>query len=424
MASSHARVWFITGGSSGLGLALARRALERGDRVVAAARRLEPLAPLCQAFPDEVRALSLDVTEPAQILPAAQRALDAFGRVDVLVNNAGAGVLGALEELDEAQIRRAFEVLFFGPLAVTRALLPAFRRQRRGHIVNMSAIAGFANELGFSAYGGAKFALEGASEALRGELAPLGVHVLVVEPGPFRTQFLSAGFERAPRPIDDYAGTVGAFERFLRQVEGSQPGDPVRAAEAIMLALDAPTPPLRLPLGAYAYQKARQKIAALTAELDAWEAIGRPTDFDDPPAPLRASYRVPVDAPVERLWRLLEDKVENPGPYVPGVTDVRVLARRADGVSRQMCVGAFVLKEDIQIFPAQLVIKFALVDHPLFIGQVMNRVYRPEAGALAELEFTLHWTPRRPLAAAETPDVVALIRHAVQQTKALAEKGD
>ncbi|HEU4411923.1 MAG TPA: oxidoreductase [Polyangiaceae bacterium] len=301
MAPATARVWFITGASSGLGLALARRALERGDRVVAAARRVEPLESLRQAFPDEARALRLDVTEPAQVSAAARQALDAFGRIDVLVNNAGAGVLGALEELDEAQIRRVFETLFFGPLALTRALLPAFRRQRRGHIVNMSAIAGFANELGFSAYGGAKFALEGASEALRGELAPLGVHVTLIEPGPFRTGFLGGQFERAPRSIDDYRGTVGAFRDFLSDVEGRQPGDPERAAEAILQVVDLPAPPLRLPLGAYAYQKARQKLAELRAELDAWEAIGLPTDFDSPPAPPRAADRGPGDAAAEHV---------------------------------------------------------------------------------------------------------------------------
>ncbi len=421
MAPPRSRVWFITGGSSGLGLALARRALEQGDRVVAAARRVEPIESLCRAFPDEARSLPLDVTEPEQVRRAARQALDAFGRVDVLVNNAGAGLLGALEELDEAQIRRAFEALFFGPLAVTRALLPAFRQQRRGHIVNMSAIAGFANELGFSAYGGAKFALEGASEALRGELAPLGVRVTLVEPGPFRTGFLGGQFERAPRLIDDYRDTVGAFRDFLREVEGRQPGDPERAAEAITRLVDLPTPPLRLPLGAYAYEKARQKLAELRAELDAWERVGRPTDFDSAPAPLRAAYRAPIDAPAEHVWRLLEDKVENPGPYVPGATDVAVIARRADGIKRQMRVGELVLKEDIWVDREGLAITFELVDHPLFTGRVTNRVYRPEGGSPTELEFALLWTPRRPLAPGEAPDVVALIRHAVRRTKALAE---
>jgi short chain dehydrogenase len=204
----------------------------------------------------------------------------------------------------------------------------------------MSAVAGFANELGFSAYGGAKFALEGASEALRGELAPLGVRVTLVEPGPFRTGFLGGQFEQAPRLIDDYRDTVGVFRDFLREVEGRQPGDPERAAEAITRLVDLPTPPLRLPLGAYAYEKARQKLAELRAKLDAWEGVGRPTDFDSPPAPLRAAYRAPIDAPAEHVWRLLEDKVENPGPDArddsplrPGVAAARASRRcpRAGG---------------------------------------------------------------------------------------------
>lgn len=211
---------------------------------------------------------------------AIDATLQAFGRLDVLVNNAGYGMIGALEEVSEEQIRQNFETNPFGAINMMRAVLPTMRQQQGGHIINMSAIAGFTNELGFSIYGGAKFALEGVSEAVRGEVAPLGIKLTIVEPGPFRTDLIRRSLIRAEHSIDAYNETVGKFSQFLEKIEGSQPGDPEKAANTIIHVVESENPPLRLVLGKYAYNKFRQKIESLSAELDAWEAIASNTDFE------------------------------------------------------------------------------------------------------------------------------------------------
>ncbi len=273
------KVWLITGSSSGFGRALAEAVLAHGDRLIATARKPEQLKALVDHYPETARAIALDVTNSQQVLSALEQAQATFGRIDVLVNNAGCGLIGALEEVSDEQLRRNFETNLFGAMHVMRAVLPIMRQQGSGHIINMSAIAGFTNELGFSVYGGAKFALEGVSEALRGEVEPFGIKVTIVEPGPFRTDFIGRSLERVPTPLSAYEPTVGKFLNFLNQIEGQQPGDPVKAAKAIIQMVEAEDPPLRLVLGKYAYRKFRQKIEQLTAELNRWESVGIATDF-------------------------------------------------------------------------------------------------------------------------------------------------
>lgn len=272
-------VWFITGCSSGLGRALARRVLARGHRLVATARRPETLADLVASHPDQCRALALDVAVAAQIPAVVAQAAAAFGRLDVVVNNAGYGLIGAVEEVSDDQIARSFETNFFGALRVMRAALPFLRAQRRGHFVNISAAAAIANYPGFSIYGATKCALEGISESLAAEVRPLGLKVTIVQPGPFRTDFISRSLERAPDRIADYEATSGKFLRFLETMSGRQPGDPDKAAEAIIAAVALENPPLRLVLGKYANEKARRKFASAARELDAGSALGLETDF-------------------------------------------------------------------------------------------------------------------------------------------------
>lgn len=280
MATTDSRVWLITGCSTGFGRVLAEQVLEKGEKLVATARNPQQLEPLIANHPARALAVQLDVTNPEQVKAAIEQAIAKFRRIDVLVNNAGYGLIGALEEVSDEQIRRNFETNLFGAIYMMRAVLPIMRQQSSGHLVNMSAIAGFTNELGFSIYGGAKFALEGVSEAVRGEVAPFGIKVTLVEPGPFRTDFIGRSLDRATNAMPEYQSTVGKFMEFLNTIEGKQPGDPVKAANAIIQIVEAENPPLRLVLGKYAYSKFREKIESLTQELNAWEAIAINTDFE------------------------------------------------------------------------------------------------------------------------------------------------
>ena len=281
--TTSSRVWLITGCSSGLGHALATRALARGQRVIATAREPAALGALAAAHPETCRTLALDVTDGAQVQSAVAEAAAIFGRLDVVVNNAGYGVIGAFEELGEEQIARNFATNFFGALAVIRAALPVLRAQGSGHFVNISAAAVIANYAGFSIYGAGKWALEGVSESLAVELKPLGIKVTIVQPGPFRTDFIGRSLEHAASRLADYDRTSGKFLRFLETMDGQQPGDPARAADAVLTAVASPAPPLRLVLGKYAHGKMRRKLADAEKELAAWEPTGRPTDFT--PAP-------------------------------------------------------------------------------------------------------------------------------------------
>ncbi len=280
MATNTSKVWFITGSSTGFGRSLTEAVLKHGDCVIATARKPEQLQDLVERYPNTVKPLRLDITNLDEVHSAINAAIDAFGRIDVLVNNAGYGLVGALEEYSEDQIRQNIETNLFGAINTIRAVLPIMRSQKAGHILNMSAIAGFTNELGFSIYGAAKFGLKGISEAVQGEVTPLGIKVTIVEPGPFRTDFIGRSLVRAENSIDAYNETSGKFIQFLDTIEGRQPSDPDKAAQVLIQVVESDNPPLRLVLGKYAYNKFRQKIASLTAELDAWEAIASNTDFE------------------------------------------------------------------------------------------------------------------------------------------------
>ena len=279
---TSAQTWFITGTSSGFGRAFAEHALARGHRVVATARRVETLAELVAQAPDRVLALALDVDVAGAAEAAIAAAVARFGRIDVLVNNAGYGVVGALEETPDAELRAIFDTNFFGAMAVTRAALPVLREQRGGAIVNISSLGGQLSFAGFSAYSATKFALEGASEALAQEMAPFGVKVLVVEPGQFRTNLAGTGMRHMPA-LQAYAPVVGATREFAHAMHETQAGDPRKAAAAIERALAAPNTPLRLQLGGDAVDAVKAHAQALLAELADWEAVGRSTDFDRAP---------------------------------------------------------------------------------------------------------------------------------------------
>jgi NAD(P)-dependent dehydrogenase (short-subunit alcohol dehydrogenase family) len=270
------RVWLITGSSSGFGRHIVHAALQRGDRVVATARQAP--VDLVAPAPDRVLALSLDVTNAEQIRAVVDAAVQRFGRIDVLVNNAGYGSVGAVEEIDLADLRALMETMFFGAVALTQAVLPHMRAQGSGAIVQMSSMGGQLAPPGFGAYCSAKFALEAMSAALSEEVGPLGIRVLIVEPGAFRTEFGGARMHRS-REIDAYAATVGPTRAYIDAMDGTQPGDPRKAAEAVVAALDAPSLPLRLALGADAVDAIRAEHVQRQADLDAWEKVSRETAF-------------------------------------------------------------------------------------------------------------------------------------------------
>jgi len=276
---SEQKTWLITGCSSGFGRALAEKVLARGDRLVATARDPDQLREFKEHHPDACWILPLDLSDNTSLAPSLQNILQLIPRIDVLVNNAGYGLLGSLENCSDEQIRRNFEVNFFGSLSLIRAILPLMRQQKYGHIINMSAAAAIGNYAGFSVYGATKFALEGLSEGLAAELKPLGIKVTLVQPGPFRTAFIARSLDRAPDCFPEYQATVGKFGSFLEKMDGQQPGDPAKAADAILKIVDSENPPLRLVLGKYATDKVERTCKARLRELETWKEIGLPTDF-------------------------------------------------------------------------------------------------------------------------------------------------
>jgi NAD(P)-dependent dehydrogenase (short-subunit alcohol dehydrogenase family) len=249
MIQSIQRVWFITGASTGFGRRLAEEVLKSGGKVVATARKLDKVADLEEQYPQTARALALDVTDGGQVDSAVTQAFAQFGQVDVLVNNAGYGVAGAIEEVSEAEFMPMFETNVFGLLKVTRAFLPHLRKQRSGHILNLSSIGGLIGGQGIGMYNASKFAVEGLSEALAAELAPLGIHVTVIEPGPFRTDFLGRSGVIAKTKIADYDKTAANMRKYFVENDGKQPGDPLRAIQAMIQVVESPNPPLHLLLG-------------------------------------------------------------------------------------------------------------------------------------------------------------------------------
>ncbi|HEM7840012.1 TPA: SDR family NAD(P)-dependent oxidoreductase [Burkholderia multivorans] len=273
------RVWLITGASRGIGALIAEAALADGNAVVAAGRNVsaivERLGESAALLP-----VALDVTDEAQARAAVQAAVERFGRIDVLVNNAGFGLLGAVEESSDKDVRRMYDTNVFGLLNVTRATLPTMRANRSGHVINISSIGGYRAAAGFGVYSSTKFAVEGITEALHAELQPLGIHATVVEPGYFRTDFLDASsLVVAPTVIDDYDATSGAVRRKAAQLNHNQPGDPTKLAAAMIALVDAPNPPLRLPLGTDTLAAIAAKNAYVAQETEAWRALSSSTDF-------------------------------------------------------------------------------------------------------------------------------------------------
>ena len=275
------RVWFITGATRGLGALIAEAALADGNAVVATGRNI---AAITERFGHSAALLpvALDVTDEAQAKAAVQAAVERFGRIDVLVNNAGFGLLGAIEESSDADVRRMYDTNVFGLLNITRAVLPAMRAQRAGHIINMSSIGGYRAAAGFGAYSSTKFAVEGLTEALRAELKPLGIHATVVEPGYFRTDFLDAtSLVVAGNVIADYDETSGEVRRRATHMNHNQPGNPEKLAAAMVELVDAETPPLRLPLGTDTLKAIAEKHAYVTQETETWKALSASTDFSE-----------------------------------------------------------------------------------------------------------------------------------------------
>jgi NAD(P)-dependent dehydrogenase (short-subunit alcohol dehydrogenase family) len=270
-------VWFITGCSTGFGHELAKQALARGFRVVATARKPDEIKSL-HALGDALT-ITLDVTDHRQIDAAIKAAEDKFGQIDVLVNNAGIGYFAAIEEGEDDQIRRLFDINVFGLCRMIQTVLPGMRRKRRGLIVNISSLAGIRGMPALGYYNATKFAVEGLSEALRGEVAPLGLKVMVVEPSGFRTDWAGRSAEESHKKIADYAATADAGRTRLRDISGKQPGDPVRAAKAIIDAALRPEPPHHLLLGADAYEMAMSKVEELRKEFEGGEAVARGADF-------------------------------------------------------------------------------------------------------------------------------------------------
>ncbi|NMG15420.1 oxidoreductase [Aromatoleum bremense] len=281
MSTSEKKVWFITGASRGFGLEVARDALQRGDLVVATARKPETITAALGAH-DSLYCVPLDVTDEAQAIAAADVAVARFGRIDVLLNNAGYGLLGAVEEASAQEVERQFATNVFGVLNVTRAVLPHMRRAGKGHVINISSIGGYAAYAGWGVYGATKFAVEGLTEALAMELAPLGIHATVVEPGFFRTDFLDdASLVRTRRELDDYAATVGAMRDFSTSANHQQPGDPKKLSRALLVLADSPKPPVRLPLGTDTVARIAEKNRSVEAELEQWLTVAVSTDHDD-----------------------------------------------------------------------------------------------------------------------------------------------
>lgn len=273
------KTWFITGISRGLGRSLAQAALSRGDRVVGTIR---DQTPDLHAAPEQLLVLKLDMTEAATITPAVQQAFDWGGRIDIIVNNAGYGLLGPLEQVSDAALARLFEVDLFGPFRLIRAALPRLRAQGGGHIINITSIAGRAPNPASVLYSAAKYAMEGLSAGLSREVAPLGIKVTAVAPGAFRTDFLSDHSIRRTEGGDDaYAASVGVSLGRLGAMAGQQKGDPDRAAQALLSLADAENPPVHLLLGSDAWQRMKVKLTEMEAEMEAWRDVTLSTDFPD-----------------------------------------------------------------------------------------------------------------------------------------------
>ncbi|MEI9980205.1 MAG: oxidoreductase [Edaphobacter sp.] len=279
MAQQDALVWLITGCSTGFGRELARLVLARGDKAVITARRPEEIQDLVEGHEDSVLALKLDVTDPAEVKAVASEAEKKFGHVDVLVNNAGYGYLAAIEEGEDDAVRKLMETNFFGLVEMTKAVLPGMRQRRSGGIVNVSSIGGLVSFAATGYYHAAKYAVEGMSESLSIEVAPLGIKIMIVEPGPFRTDWSGRSLLQSATRIADYDQTAGKRREQSKANSGKQVGDPVRGAQAIIDTITSENPPLRLVLGKPGLELVEKKLQAVQKDLDAWRETTLSADF-------------------------------------------------------------------------------------------------------------------------------------------------
>ena len=281
MPSTPPRTWLITGCDKGLGRATAEAALRNGDRVAATVLARDGRSSLTDEFAGACKSHTLDVTDPASIRAAVDWAQGEFGGIDILLNNAGYGLVGAAEETTADEYRPMFDVNFFGAAEVTRCLLPSMRKRRSGHIICISSLVGFVGFSGFSFYSASKFALEGFCKSLARETATLGIRVTIVEPGGARTDFSGGSLARAKNVIDDYATSAGATRQYMAARHGGQPGDPHRIGAAIVAIAGHANPPLRLPLGADALQQVQEKVASASSEFESWKSLTLSTAFTD-----------------------------------------------------------------------------------------------------------------------------------------------
>lgn len=273
------RVWLITGVSSGLGGELMKFVASKGDTVAGTVRKESQLKDVNNCVPGKTHGYIMDVNNHAQVSSVVNAILERFGRVDVVANNAGYGLVGAVEETSMTEARDQMETNFFGSLAVTQAVLPAMRAAGSGNILQISSIAGFVGAPGLGLYDASKHALEGMSEALYHELRPLGIHVTIVEPGPFRTKWAGANMKTVAQSIDAYSETAGQMQRNLAKLSGNQPGDPARAAAAMMQVVESEAPPLRLPLGAKAVAAISSKARGVVENVEQWKDASLAADF-------------------------------------------------------------------------------------------------------------------------------------------------
>ena len=273
------KVWLITGCSTGFGRALATEALAQGYRVAVAARKTDDVQDILSAYPDTAIAVKLDVTDAEQIKAAVTTTLEKFNQIDVLVNNAGIGYFAAIEESEESEVRRMFDINFFGLARMTQEVLPHMRKQRSGHILNISSIGGLRSFPGIGFYNASKYAVDGLSESLSKEVAPLGIKVTIIAPSGFRTDWAGRSAKDTSVKIDDYASTAGENQSTIRAYSGNQPGDPVRAAKAMIDVTETEHPPLRLLLGAAALKGARIKVEELKRDFETWASVSEGADF-------------------------------------------------------------------------------------------------------------------------------------------------
>jgi NAD(P)-dependent dehydrogenase (short-subunit alcohol dehydrogenase family) len=279
MKKTNNKVWLITGCSTGFGRAFATRALEAGYSVAVASRKKSDIEDIISKFPETSLAVTLDVTKPTEIQSAVKATIERFGQIDVLINNAGIGYFGAIEESEEAEVRRMFEINFFGLANLTKEVLPLMRSQKSGHIINVASIGGLYSFPALGFYNATKYAVDGYSEALSKEVGPLGINVTIVAPGGFRTDWAGRSANETRGNIADYKDTANATQAWLRSVDGNQAGNPMKAAEAVIKVVESKNPPLRLLLGKDAVEISKEKLASLTKDFTEWESTSVDVNF-------------------------------------------------------------------------------------------------------------------------------------------------